>query len=76
MVRTNFTIGAWGDSACLPLPQPPRDTWLRRTFGQFWVMRDGSEGNSGSPCNGESVSYSFDYPINYSNPSLSAIFIF
>jgi hypothetical protein len=41
-------------------------------FGQFWVMRDGSDGKSGTLGNEQSITYTFpDVPAG-SNPTLTA----
>jgi hypothetical protein len=41
--------------------------------GQFWAMRDGNDGNAGTPGNEESVTYTLFDPLVGSNPTLSAI---
>ena len=43
-----------------------------RPFGQFWVMRDGSSGTSGTPGNEESVTCRFLDRRVGSNPTLTA----
>jgi hypothetical protein len=41
-------------------------------FGQFWVMRDGSDGKCGTAGNGESATYTLPDPLVGSNPTLTA----
>lgn len=45
-----------------------------RRFGQFWVMRDGSHGKSGSAGNEGSATCAFQDPPAGSNPTLTARF--
>ena len=46
--------------------------WQSQSFGQFWVMRDGSDGNHGNCGNGESVTYRPPDRRMGSNPTLTA----
>jgi len=41
-------------------------------FGQFWVMRNGSDGKCGSPGNEASITYRLEERLKGSNPTLTA----
>jgi hypothetical protein len=70
--RVGRTARPWRAPAT-PRASGGRAPESRPALGQFWAMRDGTDGSYGSPGHEGSPSYKFQEALAGSNPTLTAI---